>query len=109
MTGRFNVENDEFDRLRNVGERREGGPPVDRGGNVGHGEGEGIDQVNLVADSVTDAKLSNVGEGSGNVLRDADNVVLANGNDLDRVGLFRIRRCVLLIHRNQLLRSLGTV
>lgn len=83
MTSGFDIENDEFDGLRDVGERREGGSPVNGSGDVGHGEGERVDQVNLVTDSVTDTELSNVGEGSSNVLRDTNNVVLANRDDLD--------------------------
>lgn len=106
MARRFNVEDDEFDRLRDVRERGEGRSPVDGSRDVGHVERERVDEVELVPDSVADGELGNVGEGASDRFRDTDDVVFTDGNDLNRVGLFRVGRRVLLIHRNELLGSL---
>lgn len=80
---RLNVEDDELDRLGDVGERGERTAPVDVGRDIGHVERDGVDEVDLVADTVADDELRDVREGAGDLDGDADDVVLADGDNLD--------------------------
>lgn len=107
VRGGLNVEDDEFGCLGDVGERREGGTPVVVGGDVTEGESHGVDKVDLVSDAVADDELGDVGHGAGDLDRDADDVVLADRDDLDRVGELGVSRRVLNVHRDELLRRLG--
>lgn len=106
---RLNVEHDELDGLRDVDEGRERRAPVRLGRNVGERERERVDQVDLVPDAVADGELRDVGQRAGNLGRHADEVVLADRHDLDRVRLFLVRRRILNVERDELLRRLCSV
>jgi hypothetical protein len=109
VRSRLNVENDELDRLSDVGEGRERTTPVNVRRDVGHVERDGVDEVDLVANSVADDKLRDVREGAGDLERDADDVVLTDGDDFDRERLLLVSRGVLLVDGNELLRHLRPV
>lgn len=104
---RLNVEDDKLGGLGDVGERGEGVPPVVVRGDVAEGEGRGVDEVHLVADSVADDDLGDVGHGARDLDRQADDVVLADGDDLDGEGELRVGCRVLDVHRDELLGGLG--
>lgn len=104
MTCRLDVENDEFGRLGDIGKRREGRSPVRTRGDVAEREGRRVDEIQLISDSVTDDELRDIGHGSGDFERETDDVVLANGDDLDGVGKLGVRRRVLDVLRDELFR-----
>lgn len=106
---RLNIEHDKLDGLGDVGEGRERGAPVRLGRDVGERERERVDQVDLVPDTVADGELGNVGQRAGDLGGHADEVVLADRDNLDRVRLFLVRRRILNVERDELLGRLCSV
>jgi hypothetical protein len=105
----LNVEDDVLGSLGDVDEGGEGSTPVDVGGDVAEGEGDGVDEVDLVAHAMADGELGDVGHGARDLEGEADNVVLADGDDLDRVGQLGVGGGRVDILRDELLRSLRPV
>lgn len=104
---RLDIENDVFGSLGDVDERGEGSTPVDVGGDVAEGESDGVDEVDLVAHTVADGELRDVVHGAGDLLGEADDVVLADGDDFDRVGQLGVGGGRVDVLRDELLGRLG--
>ena len=107
VTCRLDVEHDEFGRLGDIGKGRERCSPVRRGRDVTEGEGGGVDEIELVTDSVTDDELRNVGHRSSDFERETDDVVPADRDDLDGVGELGVGRRVLDVLRDELFGRFG--
>lgn len=105
----LNVENDVLGGLGDVDEGGEGSTPVNVGGDVAEGEGDGVDEVDLVAHAVADGELGNVRHGAGDLEGEADDVILADGDDLDRVGQLGVGGGRMDILRDELLGGLRPV
>lgn len=86
MTCRFDIKDDELCRLRYIGQRWEGSSPVMIRRNVSERKRGGVDEIDLVSNSVTDYDLRDVGHGSCNFDRKTDDVIFTNGNDFNRKG-----------------------
>lgn len=72
MRGGFDIEDHEFRRRRSSrcgSERYEGGTPIDWSGDLGGLQRIGIDEVNGVADAMTEGDLGDLREGGGHLFR----------------------------------------
>ena len=79
-----------FDELWCVGEGDEGRTPVDVGMKFSGLEGIGVEEVDRCTDPVAQNQGIDVAQLFRHLYGQADEVVLANGRDLDRVSIFEV-------------------